>query len=384
MTARPIRVLNLVTKMDFLGGLENRLYQNYIAMDRDKVQFDFYTFRKHPGAFDEDLLSMGSRVFYNKGISVANVYTAVNNFKSFLHDHQYKIVHCHMNQWCGFLLKGAKEAGVPIRIAHSRNAFKALNTKNVIKNIVKLNVNRYATHRFAVSRKAGIWLFGQKADKNGLVHVWPNAIDSARYRYNSDVRAEIRQALNLGDNYTIMHVGTHKRQKNHKFLLAVFAAIKRNDPTARLVLVGGGKWDGVENQIKRIGLEDSVTLTGPRRDVHCLLQAADVFVFPSFYEGLPGAVLEAQAAGLPCIISDSITDEVCITPLVEQIPLSYTAEQWAEKVLNCKNEIREDTSNYFLSTGFDINGLADRLTEFYLKVSEDKWEKRDCSLWSPT
>lgn len=276
-----------------------------------------------------------------------------------------------MNQWSGFLLKGAKEAGVPIRIAHSRNAFRAMSLKNVIKNIIKLNVNRYATHRFAVSRKAGVWLFGSKADRYGDVYIWPNAIDSAKYRYNPNVRMEVRHALNLGNSYTVMHVGTCKQQKNHAFLLSVFAALQKSDPTARLVLIGGGDWDRVIAQIKYLDLEQNVTVTGPRRDVHRLLQAADVFVFPSFYEGLPGAVLEAQAAGLPCIISDSITDEVCITPLAEQIPLSLTAGQWADKVLNCRDYAREDTTEYFLSSGFDVTSLVDKLTEFYLEISED-------------
>lgn len=371
MTYEPIRVLNVVTKMDFLGGLENRLYQNYMAMDRDRVQFDFYTLSKCAGTFDEEMISMGSRIYYNEPVSVFNICTTTNNFKSFLKDHKYNIVHCHMNQWCGFLLKGAMEAGVPVRIAHSRNAFKAISLENIMKGILKLNVNRYATHRFAVSREAGVWLFGQKAARHGAFYVWPNAIDIDKYRYNPYVRTEMRNELKIENNYTIMHVGTCKRQKNHKFLLTVFAELKKCDPTAKLFLVGGGKWDKIVSQIKQLDMEQSVTVTGPRQDVHRLLQAADVFVFPSFYEGLPGAVLEAQAAGLPCIVSDTITDEVCITPLVKQLPLTLGAYKWAQQVLASKRYPREDCEEDFFQSGFDTKRLAHKLTKFYIDVSEN-------------
>jgi len=366
----PIRVLNIVTQMT-RDGLENRLMDIYRHLDRAQVQFDFYTFRTEEGPFDPEIRQLGGQVYYNPPLSVTRMYQSRADFIRFLLAHpEYRIVHAHMNQWCGLILSAAQQAGVPVRIAHSRNAFRPIELQNLAKNIIKLPVNRFATHRFAVSRKAAVWLYGKKAVDKGLVQVWPNAIAHATFRCDSATRAEVRQELNLGDSLVIMHVGNSRLQKNHPFLLAIFAALKQREPSARLVLVGRGDWSEVGRIAEQLGVAASVTCTGSRADVNRVLQAADVFVFPSLYEGLPGAVLEAQAAGLPCIIADTITPEVCITPLAEQLPLSWSAEQWADKVYARRDQAREDTAAYFVRRGFDIDSLVQKLTDFYLHSGE--------------
>lgn len=365
-----IRVLQVVNQMN-RAGLESRLMDIYRHLDRTKVQFDFYTFRKEAGQFDNEIISLGGNVYYSQPLAINNIYRNRKEFKKFLQQHpDYRIVHAHMNAWCGILLKVAKEAGVPIRIAHSRTALDQIVLKNIVKNMIKLSVNRHATHRFAVSQKSGIWLYGKRAGKNGLVEVWPNAIESAKFRYDPVLRQKTRKALNVTDNFVLMHVGNCRFEKNHQFLLKIFASVKQKDVSAKLILVGGGDWEEIRKKSQQMGVADSVIYTGSRPDVDCLLQAGDVFVFPSLYEGMPGAVLEAQAAGLPCIISDRITDEVCITPLVEQSPLSLSAGEWAEKVLAAREITREVTEQYFIASGFDINNLVEKLTDFYLKNGE--------------
>lgn len=372
----PIRVLQIVTQMH-RGGLESRLMDIYRHIDRDTVQFDFFTFRKEAGYFDNEILSLGGRIFYNPPISIRNLPNLSSDFARFLLQHpEYKIVHAHMNAWCGILLKGAAKAGIPIRIAHSRIARPplALNSsglETLAKNIIKLPVNRYATHRFAVSRKAGVWLYGQKAMDHGLVDVWPNAIECTKFSYNPVVRQEVRNELDLGSDYILIHVGNRIYKKNHIFLLRVFAEMLQLEPHAKLVMVGGGDWDIVQQEVQKLGVADRIIITGSRSDVYRLLQAADVFVFPSMWEGLPGAVLEAQAAGLPCIISDAISREVCLTPMVKQLPLSLSAEQWAQEVLSTQGTQRYDTVEYFRARGFDIQYLVEKLTDFYLKATGD-------------
>lgn len=365
-----LRVINVVTQMN-RDGMESRLMDIYRHLDTDKVQFDFYTFRMEEGQFDQEIQSLGGRIYYNRPLSIVNVRRRRAEFADFLGKHpEYKIVHAHMNAWCGLLLRSAQEAGVPIRIAHSRTSLEKMTLKNAVKNITKLPVNRFATHRFAVSRKAAIWLYGKKVVEQGETEVWPNAIEYDKFQYDMAVRREMRSILNVEKNLVIMHVGNYRFEKNHLFLLKVFAEVKKRNSSAHLILVGRGDWDKVRLKAEHLGVIDSLTFTGSRSDVSRLLQAGDVFVFPSLYEGFPGAVLEAQAAGLPCVISDSITEEVCITPLVERISLSLSAEQWAEKILVKSNSIREPTRDYFRSKGFDINSLVGKLTDFYQSVSE--------------
>lgn len=369
----PIRVLCVVTQMN-RGGLENRLMDIYRNIDRKRIQVDFYTCRKERGQYDDEILSLGGRVYYNDPLSVSRLYKIPRRFADFFRQHpEYNIVHAQMNQWCGLILKGAKRAGVPVRIAHSLTALENDSFKNTVKNIIKLPVNRYATHRFAVSGKAGRWLFGDKAMEHGKVEVWPNAIDCGRFVFDEEIRASVRCELDLNNSFTLIHVGNSRPVKNHGFLLQVFASLLNKESNSRLVLVGEGVANGtLRQQAASLGIADKVIFLGLRDDVPRLLQAGDVFVFPSFYEGLPGAVMEAQAASLPCFISDSITNEVCITPLVEQMPLSLSSDLWAEQVLARRGEKRESTREYFEATGFDVHSLVEKLTDFYERVGRDR------------
>lgn len=366
----PIRVLQVVTKMD-RAGIENLLIEIYRHIDRSKVQFDFYTFRLDPGHLDGEVLSLGGKIYYNPPLALTSLLRSDADLVKFLRQHpEYKIVHAHMNAWCGLLLRSALKAGVPVRIAHSHTSLKAAGLTNLIKNIIKLPVNRFATHRFAVSRQAGIWLYGKKAVEKGLVQIWANSIDYRKFTFNPDVRREMRSQNDWENKFVLMHVGNCRFEKNHPFLLEVFAQVRDQDPSAHLVLIGGGDWHSILSQAGRLGVGSNVSITGSRPDVNLLLQAGDVFVFPSLYEGMPVAVIEAQAAGLPCLISDSITDEVCITPLVEQCPLAAGPEIWAQKVLERKNQAgRTDWGEYFLQSGFDVENMAQKLTSFYLAVA---------------
>jgi len=365
----PIRILHVIAQMN-RAGIENLLMGIYRNIDLSKVQFDFYTHRDHEGYFDSEIIAMGGKVYYNPSQSIRHIHKNCTHFTEFLRRHpQYRIVHCHMNAWCGPLLWGAKIAGVPVRIAHSHTALNKVKWKNVGRDIIKLPVNRYATHRLAVSRKAGVWLYGTRYDRQGKVQVWPNAIEHHKFRYNLEVRQEIRHQWGMGDNYIIIHVGNFRFEKNHAYLLKVFEQVKSKDDSARLVLVGDGNCKKLRTEAEQLGVADSVMFTGARSDVNRLLQAADIMVFPSLYEGMPVAVLEAQAAGLPCIISDGITEEVCITPLIQRMPLSLGPGKWADMVLNVRTTERTDTGEYFVNSGFDITSLVGKLTEFYLQVS---------------
>lgn len=364
----PIRILQIVTQMN-QAGLESRLMDIYRNIDRSCVQFDFYTCHNQPGFFDDEIKEMGGKVYYNDSLDLKVLPSISRRFKSFLSDNkEYKIVHCHLNQWCGLVLKGAKQANVPVRIAHSRTSLQKFTMKNIMKNLIKLPTNRYATHYFAVSRKAGEWLFGKKMVTSGKVKIWPNAIDCKKFIYNSQKRRETRDMLGLDNELALMHVGNIRPEKNHAFLFEVFKQVLKEQPSAKLILAGRDMMGGaIQSLAKEMGIDKAVLFLGSRSDVPDLLQAGDVFVFPSLYEGFPGAVLEAEAAGLPCIISNTITDEVCLTAECVQLSLSASHTEWVDKILELSGTRRHNKYALLRNKGYDIHLLAKNMQDFYIE-----------------
>lgn len=368
-----IRVLHVVTRMD-RAGLENRLMDLYRNIDRSCVQFDFYTCSDKKGFYDEEVLKLGGKIYYSSRFRVKDMFKIPYRFKDFLLDHpEYTIVHCHLNQWCGLVLKGAKMAGVPIRIAHSRTALGKFNVKNAVKNVVKISVNKYCTHKMSVSEKAAIWLFGKRSVKKGEVYILPNAIDVSQYAFNRVIRNEYRNRLRVDDEtLVVIHVGNIRPEKNHRYLVDVFGALKALRANSKLVLVGSDYMNGqIQEYVRKRKLEHDVIMLGSRSDVSFLLQAGDVFVFPSVYEGFPGAVMEAQAAGLPCIISDSITSEVCITKTVLQLSIKSKPEVWANAILECYWNHNHQRKVDLENSRYNVKKCADELLKYYYDVLKE-------------
>lgn len=331
MTCQPIRVLHIVYSLE-KGGLESRLMDLYRVINRNRIQFDFYVESGLPGHFDNEVKLLGGKVFYQEKRRVFGI-PRFDLFFSFLENHpEYKIIYSY-NQWCGFYLRQAWKRDVRYRIAFARTALVGNSVKCLMKNLVKMNAKKYATHQFAVSREAGIWLFGKKSVKNGDTLVLPNAIDVEKFAFSADVRSKKRYELGLQGKLVFLHVGNIRPEKNHIFLLEVFSEIKKKISNSELVLVGGGSFELLADKIDFLGIGDCVRYLGVRDDVSQLLQACDVFLFPSIYEGFPGAVLEAESAGLPCFISDSITAEVVLTSYVWQLPVIGKSKDWASAII---------------------------------------------------
>lgn len=372
MSQQPIRILRVVTQMN-RAGIESRLMELYREVDRSVVQFDFYTLRETPGQFDEEILSLGGKIYYNPPLSVSRFYDIPKRFETFFRAHpEYQIVHAHMNQWCGLILKGAKAAGVPVRIAQAHTSLNKLSLQCMVKNILKQPVNRYATDRIAVSDYAGKWLYGKKKVKQGEVLFWKNGIETERYVFSEEIRAMTRKELGLADEFTLMHVGNLRPEKNHEFLFRVFAEVLKEKPNSRLVLVGKDMSDGRLLQLaEEMQIAAKTMFLGSRKDVAQLLQAGDVFVFPSFYEGFPTAVLEAQATGLPCVISDTITREIAVTPLVEFRSIQTKPSEWARCVLAKEDTNRINVSDMIVRAGHSLSDSVERVQKFYLSKMEE-------------
>jgi len=375
MENKPIRVLHIVSVMN-RGGIENFLMNIYRKIDRTKVQFDFLVTREEVGTFDEEIKLLGGKIFNIPHIKKVGPIKYKMNVEHFFKNHlEYRIVHCHMNTWSGLFLPIAKRCGIPVRIAHSHTAQSGYCSNNIIERVelffkdrMKRCIKDYATHFFSCSYDAGVWLFGQKIADSKMVII-KNGIDTEKFRYNEEIAGKVRKKLLIPkDALVIGHVGNMNSVKNHKFLIDVYEEIHRRIPNSVLCLVGDGKLrPNIEEQIRLKGLENNIKLLGTRSDVHDLLKAFDVFVMPSLFEGLSVALVEAQAASLPCVVSDTISREVDMgMGLVDFISLDKPPEFWADMILKKKNTSRNISIDKLVVLGYDSQVTADLLSKFYI------------------
>ena len=366
---KPIRVLNLFTIMN-RGGAENIVMNYYRHIDRTKVQFDFMVHRQERAAFDDEIESLGGKIYRMPPIYPWNFSKYKRMVKDFFTIHQeYRIVHSHMSELGYFALKEAQKQGVPIRIPHAHSAPQGLDLKTPFREYFKRSMRPFATHMFSCGSEAGTWLFGQENKQN--IIVMNNAIDVSQFTFSEAIRKEKRIEMGLSTGqFVIGHVGSFRKPKNHSFLLKVFNVIKKIEPNSVLMLIGDGNLrKEIEREIKKLILKDSVLMTGVRSDVAQLMQAMDVFLFPSHFEGLPVVIVEAQAATLPCILSDRITNEVDMgMGLTHFISLDQSAEVWAEGIIRNKSINRNMSIQPLIDRGYDIRTTTEWLQNFYLTV----------------
>lgn len=363
MDRQPIRVLHVVTYMG-RGGLETMIMNYYRHIDRSKIQFDFLVHRYDRADYDDEIEALGGTIYrLPRLVPWSSSYNrALNDF--FEKHPEYQIVHVHQDCLSSVILRVAKRHSVPIRIAHSHNSNQDKNLKYPVKLYYRRQIPTYATHLFACGRDAGTWMF-----RGAPFQILNNAIDANKYQYNPAQAKIIRKELGLPtDSFVIGHVGRFAPQKNHDFLVDIFAEVQEKRADARLLLVGDGPLrTEIEIKVRSLGLSEKVIFTGIRSDIPALLQAIDVFVFPSLYEGLPVTMIEAQAAGLPCFISDKVPLDCQKTDLVKQISLRTSSEQWAEQILLVQSSARKDTYSEIVAANFDIVENAKWLENFYLE-----------------
>ncbi|WP_395690768.1 glycosyltransferase [Nocardioides sp.] len=278
------------------------------------------------------------------------------------------IVHAHTTTLVPFSLSAAERAGVPVRIAHAHTmAGTGEWGKNLMKYSLRPFAKRWATDLATSSLYAGDWLFGKDTTQHREVFYLPVARDLSAFEYDAVVRTRMRQELDLEDRFVVGHLGRFVAQKNHLFLLDCFKEVHAREPSAVLVLAGEGELhDEVERAAARLGVDGAVRFLGHRSDAPALYQAFDVFVLPSLYEGVPGTGVEAQAAGLPFVYSDTVTAEALLLPTARRLPLSAGPGAWAEQVLSYRQGSRtEDAIAQLDAKGFGIVGAAERLSEYY-------------------
>ncbi len=367
------------------GGAETMVMNYYRNIDRTKVQFDFLLHRPDRGAYDDEIESLGGRIFRMPAISPRNYFRYKRALKRFFDQHgaQYLIVHSHLNA-LSYLVLGAAKGIVPTRISHSHTSLnpwsifrvfspeadKALVLKSFMYHHIRRRCRRVASDYFACGEKASDWLYGKALRER--VTILPNAIDTGLFALDPEKRKQVRKDLGLADALTVVHVGRFDEPKNHHFLIRVFHALLEKDREARLLLIGTGKLQpAIRKAAADKGISEAIRFLGVRSDIPELLMAADVFLFPSLYEGLPVTLVEAQASGLPILASDRVTQEINVTGLVEYLSLETNPDVWAAKILE-KRDIRDPSATQgVVDANYDIQANARFLMEYYMNKARE-------------
>ncbi|SDN15889.1 glycosyltransferase family 1 protein [Acetanaerobacterium elongatum] len=365
-----VRVLHIVFSMN-RGGIETILMNIFRNIDRSKLMFDFLVHTKEDCAYDEEIRALGGRI-YSVPSRRAGLLKNRRALDAFFKAHpEYKIVHQHVSSMSYVEpLKAAKRAGVPVRIIHVHGTSEGASWLHVpLHYLNRLGVKRLATHYFACSDLAARWLYGARQFRAKEYCIINNGTQPESFVFNPETRERIREELHLQNKFVIGLVGRFHYLKNHIYLLDAFSKLHERAPDAVLLLVGDGELrEEITSHIQALGLEAAVVLTGMRPDVPEVLQAIDVFCMPSFHEGLPLSVIEAQGAGLPCLLSDTITKQVAITDLVQYLSIKRPPEDWAEKLMQMRGIPRRDTCSELVAAGFDLSGITQELQSLYLDL----------------
>lgn len=368
------RVLQVVDSMD-MGGIQAFIMNVYRNIDRENIQFDFLVFRPHEQAFEKEILSLGGKVFKLPGRR-DGIIKNKRAIKIFFDEHpEYSVIHYNTSALSdiGALIEASKRK-IFVRIIHSHST-KAPGSKihTYIHEINKRKIEKYATHYLACGKLAGDWFYKgtNVVDKVIMVN---NGIDCGIYSFNAEKRETMRKALKIQDNFVIGHVGRFSEVKNHCFILKVFSAFLRDysDLNPKLLLVGNGElFDEMKLLAEKLNIDQNVIFLGMRYDIPDLLQAMDVMIMPSLYEGFPVTLVEAQAAGLPCVVSDTITRDAVIKNNVVMKSLEDNIIVWEMSI--AENIGRSVNNDILVINGFDIQTTVNQLKTIYGFGEKKTW-----------
>ena len=362
----PIRILQVFAEMN-RGGAETMIMNLYRYIDRDKIQFDFVVHTQEKCAFDDEIKQLGGRIFYVPKYIGINHFTYLKAWADFFKDNfEYRIVHGHVRSTASIYLMIAKKYKL-ITIAHSHSISSGTSVSAVIKNFLQYPIRHISDYFLACSESSGKWLFGNRIIAGDRFKILNNAIDVESFKFNIHTRNAIRHEFGIEDKYVVGHVGRFHPTKNHEFLIDIFKNVHDRHNNSVLLLIGEGILkESIQQKVREEGLEGCVIFAGIRSDVSDILQGMDIFLMPSLFEGLPVTLIEAQASGLICVISDTITKDVKISNLVDFVSLRKSVDKWGDIVLGykSKNE-RKNMTDQVIKSGYDCKSNAKWLENFY-------------------
>lgn len=362
-----IRILHILHSMN-RGGAENALMNYYRHIDREKVQFDFLLTDSEKCQFENEILAMGGKVYRVPLLTITNPFPYLKGVDDFLTQHpEYRIVHSHTSSKSFFPLWIAKRKVVPVRIAHSHSSMAERGVNGLIRKSLMPLLKLVATDWLTCGRQAGVYLYGRKAMENGKVVLFRNVIECERFRFNLRIRTEIRRRMGINDDiFLVGHTARYAIVKNHRFDIDVLKELKYLYPKSKLLAIGLGVKDGISDYAKEKGVYDDIIFTGVVDNVWDYEQAMDAFILPSFDEGLPLSIIEAQVSGLPCFTTEGTVSKECsVTDLVSYTRLEEGPKVWAEKILASRQIERRDRYDEIVKAGYDAENSAKELQEFY-------------------
>lgn len=346
------------------GGTEAVMMNYYRNIDSEKVHIDFLLHGFGEAAYDNEILEKGGKIF-NVVPKGQNFKENEQQIKEVLLSEKYDIVHSHMDAGNAQVLKIAKETGVAIRISHSHNT--ATQTSNPLKKIYndleKRKITKYATHLFACSDLAGQWLYGNKP-----FTVINNAIEVEKFIFSEKERKDVRDKLAIEENTVVIgHVGRFCYQKNHEKIIEIFNEFLKREPNSLLLLIGEGETKTeIENEVQKLKIENKVRFIAPNNEINKHMQAMDCFLMPSRFEGLPVVTIEAQSAGLPIILSDTVSKKSAITDLIDFVKLDEDVSIWCDTIQSAIKKERKNRYEEMTEQGFNIVKNVDKMQHFYL------------------
>lgn len=366
-----IKILQVVGSLK-IGGKQKIAISIQKYLDKTNFQFHYLVFGNEVGELESEVKEMGGEIIRinNPKNNYIKFYNQLN--KVLVEKGPYDVVHSHTLFSSGIVMKAAFSKEVPRRISHSHSAVinnRVTIFKSVYKKIMRHFLKLYSTDYIACSISAGSYLYGDKWFHN-YGEIFKNGIDLNKYIYNAEERFKIRHGLNIHNNFVIGHVGRLSAVKNQNFIIEVFKEVVKNNDRALLLLIGDGEYRGkLEKSVNKLNLTEKVLFLGSRNDVPILLQGIDLFLFPSKHEGLGIALIEAQAAGVKCITSDTIPEETIMTNLVEKLPLNLGKYKWAERINSYGNSyLRRNTHNEIYRKGYDIMSSVQKIGKLYLNT----------------
>lgn len=352
MGKQPFRVLQVVAIMN-RGGTETMLMNHYRALNKANVQFDFLVHTQQEGAYDKEIMEMGGRIFHAPSIRPWNYLKYFRWLSSFFskYSNDFIAIHAHIQENSGFALYYARKNNILHRLMTSHIAPLQIDYKFFFRKFANVFAKKTVTDRLACGIAAGKHLYGKREFK-----VMHNAIDTESFIFNNSLRIRKREELAIkNDEILIGHVGRFNPQKNHKFIIEVLSKAISQNPNIKAVLVGDGYLQPeIQQLVFNFGLSGKISFLGNRSDVNLLLQAFDVFLMPSLYEGLPVSVIEAQAAGLPCVLSNTIDKDCDITGNIQFLSLSQPIEEWCSAIDQASRTPRRDTRADIVKAGYDV------------------------------
>jgi len=366
-----IKVLQVIGSLNS-GGSQSMLMNLYRNIDRNKINFDFIVDRKKELLYADEIKKLGGKIYFLPQYKLYNHFHYKKAWSTFFKQHpEYKIIHGHVRSTASIYLKIAKKYGLKT-IAHSHNTSSGKGILAIIKNILQYPLKYIADYCFGCSQKANEWLFGKKMASSDKAYILKNAIDTNKFVFDRSIREKIRRKYNITNELVIGNVARFTEVKNHKFLLEIFYEVLKKESNAKLMLIGTGElFNDIKEKAKELKIDSNVIFLGQQSNINELMQAMDIFALPSIYEGLPVTLIEAQATGMKCIISDVITDEVCVTNLIVKESLTNSVQQWGETILKeCKNINRLDNNikEKIIENGYDIKTTVVWLENFYESI----------------